>query len=172
MKRLLSILTISASMVLCQTNRLPSLTIELIDGRQTTLHQLVTEGPMLIDFWALWCAPCLKAMRHLDAFHKKYATENFRVLAINLDTERSRSKVRSYVRSRGYSFLVALDPAQESYRRLNGNAMPFTVLVDSSGEIVYKHTGYVPGDEKVLEEKIRTLVQDGVIESSDASSSN
>lgn len=167
MKRLLFCLIVSVSLVLSQTNRVPSSYLKMIDGKETTILQLLQDGPMLIDFWALWCAPCLKAMRHLDGFHKKYAADNFRVLAINLDTERSRSKVRSYVRSKGYSFLVALDPAQESYRRMNGNVMPFTVLVNRSGEIVYKHTGYVPGDEKVLEEKIQSLVRQGATESPD-----
>ncbi|MDP6457039.1 MAG: TlpA disulfide reductase family protein [Candidatus Marinimicrobia bacterium] len=168
MKRLLFSLIVSASLVLSQTNRIPSLSLKMVDGKNTTVRQLLNDGPLLIDFWALWCAPCLKAMRHLDNFHEKYTKDNLRVLAINLDTERSRSKVRSYVRSKGYNFLVALDPVQESYRRLNGNVMPFTVLVSRYGEIVYKHTGYVPGDEKVLEEQIQSLVRQEATESSDS----
>ena len=87
MKRLLFCLIVSASLVLSQTNRVPSLHLKMVDGKETTILQLLQDGPMLIDFWALWCAPCLKAMRHLDGFHKKYAADNFRVLAINLDTE-------------------------------------------------------------------------------------
>jgi thiol-disulfide isomerase/thioredoxin len=123
-----------------------------------TLEEIHHTGPVLIDFWALWCAPCLKAMRHLNDLQEKYRDQGLTVLGINLDTERSRSKVRSYIRSKGYGFTVALDPSQESYRRLNGTAMPFTLLVNSTGKIVYRHSGYMPGDEKILESEIQSII--------------
>ena len=141
-----------------QTNQIPPLPVQLIDGQQARLDELHADGPLVIDFWALWCAPCLKAMRHLDAFQARYGPRGLRVLAVNLDTERSRSKVRSYVRSRGYRFLVALDPSNDIYRRFNGNALPYTLLVDRNGRIVYRHTGYVPGDETALEREITALL--------------
>ncbi len=99
-------------------------------------------------------------MRYFHEFHIKYQGQGFNVLAINLDTERSRSKVRNYIKARGYEFLVALDPAQESFRRMNGNSIPYTLLIDKTGSIVYKHTGYVPGDEEVLEKEILSLLNE------------
>lgn len=141
-----------------QTDRVPLVEVRLIDGTQTTVQELLKDGPLLVDFWALWCAPCLKAMPHLDEYHKVFKDRGFNVLAINLDTQRSLSKVRTYVRSRGYSFLVAVDPAQESFQRLNGNSLPYTLLIDSSGKIHHRHMGYVPGDEKTLRDQIVTLL--------------
>jgi thiol-disulfide isomerase/thioredoxin len=132
--------------------------LKLADGSEMTLEEIHHTGPVLIDFWALWCAPCLKAMRHLNDLQEKYRDQGLTVLGINLDTERSRSKVRSYIRSKGYGFTVALDPSQESYRRLNGTAMPFTLLVNSTGKIVYRHSGYMPGDEKILESEIQSII--------------
>ncbi|MCH8012762.1 MAG: TlpA family protein disulfide reductase [Candidatus Marinimicrobia bacterium] len=152
------ILFLISNFLFSQTNQLPNLSIRMMDGKKTTVDNLLQDGPILIDFWALWCAPCLKAMRHLDEFQSKYVDKGFNVLMINLDTERSRSKVRSYIKSRGYQFLVAMDPSQDTYRRLNGNVLPYTLLVDASGKIVYKHSGYVPGDEKSLEKEILILL--------------
>ena len=128
----------------CPIDQIPVIKLKLADGSETTLEEIYHTGPVLIDFWALWCAPCLKAMRHLDDLQEKYRVQGFTILGINLDTERSQSKVKSYIRSKGYGFTVALDPSQESYRRLNGTAMPFTLLVNSTGKIVYRHSGYVP----------------------------
>ena len=98
-------------------------------------------------------------MPHLNNLQDEFGDDGFRILAVNLDSERSVSKVKSYIRSKGYVLEVALDPAQETYRRLNGQAMPYSLLVDRSGKIIYRHSGYVPGDEKVLRKKVEALVR-------------
>jgi thiol-disulfide isomerase/thioredoxin len=147
-----------SNFLIAQIDQIPVIKLKLADGSEMTLEEIHHTGPVLIDFWALWCAPCLKAMRHLDDLQEKYRDQGLTILGINLDTERSRSKVRSYIRSKGYGFTVALDPSQESYRRLNGTAMPYTMLVDSTGKIVYRHSGYMPGDEKILEAEILSVL--------------
>jgi len=156
--RLIVLSSLILNLLLAQTDQIPAIELKLTDGTETSLEEIHHSGPVLIDFWALWCAPCLKAMRHLDDLQEKYREQGLTVLGINLDTERSRSKVRSYIRSKGYGFTVALDPSQESYRRLNGTAMPYTMLVDSTGKIVYRHSGYLPGDEKILETEIQSVL--------------
>lgn len=158
MNRILFMAMLTASTLWSQTNQLPQTTVRLLDGRQVTFQELHAEGPLLIDFWALWCAPCLKAMRHLNDFQSSYGEQGLQVLTINLDTERSRSKVRSYLKSRGYGFQTALDPSNDTFRRLSGNVLPYTLLIDQSGRIVYRHTGYVPGDEQTLERHIAALL--------------
>ena len=158
MIRLIVLSSLISNLLIAQTDQIPAIKLKLTDGTETSLEEIHHSGPVLIDFWALWCAPCLKAMRHLDDLQEKYREQGLTVLGINLDTERSRSKVRSYIRSKGYGFTVALDPSQESYRRLNGTAMPYTILVDSTGKIVYRHSGYLPGDEKILETEIQSVL--------------
>ena len=54
-KFLISVL-ISISYVKSKT--IPNLNIKLIDGSNTTIGELVKDGPLLIDFWATWCVPC------------------------------------------------------------------------------------------------------------------
>ena len=157
MRRSLILAVSAVGLLWAQTNQVPSVSVQLMDGRKVALRELHARGPLVIDFWALWCAPCLKAMRHLDAFQDRYGPRGLTVLAVNLDTERSRSKVRSYVKSRGYDFQVALDPSNDVYRRFNGNALPYTLLIDREGRIIYRHTGYLPGDEEYLEREIALL---------------
>ena len=158
MIRLIILYGLISNFLIAQIDQIPVIKLKLADGSEMTLEEIHHTGPVLIDFWALWCAPCLKAMRHLDDLQEKYRDQGLTILGINLDTERSQSKVRSYIRSKGYGFTVALDPSQKSYRRLNGTAMPFTLLVNSTGKIVYRHSGYVPGDEKIFDTEIQSIL--------------
>ena len=159
MKRSLTFFIIILSVLNGQFGTAPPLSFKLINGQSVTLNNLIDKGPVLIDYWALWCSPCLKEMPHLNNLQDEFGDDGFRILAVNLDSERSVSKVKSYIRSKGYVLEVALDPAQETYRRLNGQAMPYSLLVDRSGKIIYRHSGYVPGDEKVLRKKVEALVR-------------
>jgi hypothetical protein len=40
---------------------------------------------------------------------------------------------------------------------MNTNSIPFTVVLDKTGKIVYTHTGYIEGDEVALEEKLKSI---------------
>ncbi|MCS6818459.1 MAG: TlpA family protein disulfide reductase, partial [Chitinophagales bacterium] len=58
-----------------------------------------------------------------------------------------------------WEFDVLLDPNQDLKRELNIQTIPFTLLLDKKGKIVYTHTGYIEGDELVLEEEIKKHYQ-------------
>jgi len=134
---------------------IPDLKIKLLNGKQTSIHDLLKDGPLLIDFWATWCKPCKKVMKHLDRYHQAYGNHGFKVLMINQDTPRSLGKVKSYIRSQKHTFYVGLDPNQETAKKLNGQIMPTLILVDRDGTIQWRHQGYVPGEEVEIERQIR-----------------
>ena len=71
---------------------------------------------------------------------------------------KSQSRVKPYIKSRGYTFTVLLDPGQEVLKLFQGSNLPYQVLIDGEGKIIETHMGYTPGDEVVLEEKIKTLL--------------
>jgi len=56
-----------------------------------------------------------------------------------------------------WDFGVFLDINQDFKRALNIQSVPFTVLIDQTGKIVYTHSGYVEGDETILEDEIAKL---------------
>jgi hypothetical protein len=68
------------------------------------------------------------------------------------------SKVKSYIKSQKFSFTVLSDPKAELFRKMGGKVMPFVIIADSTGEIISRHVGYNPGDEKKLEEEILHLL--------------
>ena len=127
-------------------------------GKKIKLENYLSNGPVLINFWATWCAPCIKEMPYLDQFEKKYKDKGFSVLAISVDNQKSLSQVRSFIKTKKFSFDIFLDPNMQIFKKLNGNLMPTNVLVDKSGKVVWRHYGYLPGDEKKMEEQILNVL--------------
>ena len=112
-------------------NKLPKMSLKLLNGKLINISSFLENGPILINFWATWCAPCLKEMKFLDKFNKKYIDSGFQVVSINTDTPRSLSKVKSFVKSRGYSFNILLDPKSEYIRKAGGKVLPYLLLVNT-----------------------------------------
>ena len=139
-------------------NVIPDLKIRMLDGSKTTIHELVKDGPLMIDFWATWCVPCKKVMKFLNVYHQEFEEEKFKVLMINTDSPRSVSKVKSYVRSQDYKFFIGMDPNKSISKKLNGLVMPTLILVDKGGEVVWRHQGYLPGEEVDIKNQIQILV--------------
>tara|TARA_B100000315_G_scaffold79703_1_gene73062 strand:+ start:268 stop:786 length:519 start_codon:yes stop_codon:yes gene_type:complete len=137
---------------------LPDLSVRLLDGKQVRLSALLEEGPLLVSFWATWCAPCKKEMIFLEKFHHKYNENSFRVLAISTDSPKSMSKVKSYIRAKKYTFLVGIDPNQEIAKKMNALLMPTTLILNKDRKVSWYHQGFIPGDEKEIEAQIRAVL--------------
>lgn len=141
---------------------IPDLKIKLLNGNTTTIHEMVEEGPLMIDFWATWCVPCKRVMKYLDQYHQDYEEQGFKVLMINQDTPRSLGKVKSYVVSQDYQFYVGLDPNKTIAKKLNGMVMPTLILVDKGGEVKWRHQGYIAGEEVEINNQIKLLLEKNI----------
>lgn len=153
---LLIILVISISFVSAQDKI--EFNVETIENEQLVFTEINKKGPVLVNFWALWCKPCRAEMRHLENLYDKYKDKGFTIIGVNQDTPRSLAKVKSFVSTHGVNFPIALDPDQEIFQQFNGQSIPLSVLYNSKGEVVYKHVGYLPGDEVELEENIKIVL--------------
>jgi len=126
-----------------------------LEGKTVTLQSLLGKGPIVVDFWATWCKPCIKELPHLQRIYEKYCDKGLSMLAVSTDSPKTESQVKPFVLGKKYTFTVLLDPSQEIFKSLQGKgAMPYTVVIDAEGNIRYRHTGYRPGDENELEKVI------------------
>lgn len=152
------ILILSITFAFANKSELPNVKLKDLDKKKVNMTSLPKDGPIVINFWTMACEPCKKEMKYLNEFHKKYKKNGFQIFSINMDTPRSMSKVKSYIKTTGFDFTVLSDPRSDSFRKLGGKAMPLLLLVNKDGSIYKRHTGYNPGDEIALEKEIKELI--------------
>ncbi|MDX1373839.1 MAG: TlpA disulfide reductase family protein [Nitrososphaeraceae archaeon] len=137
----------------------PNFKLENLDGDVVTLNNEIGEGPILLSFWATWCKPCIEELAEYKKIYKEYADDGFKMFAISTDDERTVAKVKPYVKSKGYEFPVLLDTNSDVARLYYAQAVPFSVLIDKAGQIVYTHLGYMRGDEVNVKKKVEEIIK-------------
>jgi len=141
--------------------RAADFTLTSITGEDVTLSELLKDGPVVIDFWAIWCKPCVKAFPDLQEIFDNYRDCGLALVAVSIDGPRTTSKVGAFVRVKGNTFEVVLDPSQKVARKYHVTSVPRTVLVDMDGNITYAVTGYRPSNHDELVRAIEELIPGG-----------
>ena len=75
-----------------------------------------------------------------------------KVLAISIDDSRNSARVAPMAQGQGWEYTILLDENQDLKRNLGIVNVPFTLVLNRDGEVVWKHSGYSPGDEEELAE--------------------
>jgi thiol-disulfide isomerase/thioredoxin len=118
------------------------------DGQLLVLASL-RGAPLLVNFWATWCPPCVKEMPEIDRFAREFGkSRRGRVLGLAVDNP---SAVKSYLARRPVSYAIGLAGFDGTdLSRALGNssgALPFTALFDGRGALVQRRLGETSFDE-------------------------
>ena len=160
-KRLITVLLIFTATVNTVFAQLPAVTLKSIDGQSVRTDTLSNNGkPFIIDFFATWCKPC---NRELDAIAEVYEEwqedTGVKIFAISIDQAQNINKVKPLVNNHGWKYDVLLDPNSDLKRALSIQMIPFVLVCDGQGKIIYKHNGYTDGAEIELIEKVREIIK-------------
>jgi len=134
----------------------PDLRLRDLDGGQVRLADL-RGRPVLVEFWATWCPPCVEALPHIQEIHDRYAERGLAVLAVT--TDQDEAEVRAFLKSEGYTFPVLWGDYQ-AQRDYMAFGIPRTCLVDRAGVLRYQSRGYSLKAMEELEERVRQLVEE------------
>ncbi|MCK9997458.1 MAG: TlpA family protein disulfide reductase, partial [Candidatus Krumholzibacteria bacterium] len=134
-------------------------TLETTTGETVNFHETLGKGPVVLNFWATWCRPCLKEMPHMNRLAGEYAGR-VTFLAVNTDASKAVAKVAPFIQAKGYdNLIVPLDTGAELQQLLQvGGILPFTIVFDGQGREIYRHIGYKEGDEEELQREIEALL--------------
>ncbi len=161
MKTIVHTLTIAASISLgaatLNAASAPDFNLRDLQGERVNLKNLLTKGPVLLDFWATYCKPCVKAMPKLQKIHEKYGKSGLTVLGVNVDGPRGQNRVKPFLRARKVNFPIVLDSDSAVMRRMQVNVLPTTLLITPDGEIALRQVGYHSKNAQVLLTAVEAL---------------
>jgi len=157
----LGVAVIALAFTVKEPYKVPATTVETIGGEKVNTASFSNDGkPMIINFWATWCAPCKRELTAINEVYADWQKETgVKLIAVSLDDARSKARVAPYINGQDWDYDIYLDPNGDFRRALNVNSPPYTFLVNGTGEIVWQHTGYQPGDEDELYKQVKALVK-------------
>jgi thiol-disulfide isomerase/thioredoxin len=124
-----------------QLKQLPSINLMDMNGKSVNTGAIGVDGPIIISFWATWCAPCKKELNTIHELYEDWQAETgVTLVAVSIDDE-----------------MVLMDPNGDFKRAMGVNNVPHTFLIDKGGNIVYSHNNYAPGDEDKLYKELLQL---------------
>ncbi len=159
--KVLLVVAFLAIVGIAQAQTLPAVTLKDINGKTVQTDKLSNDGkPFIISFFATWCKPCNRELSAISEVYADWQDETgVKLIAVSIDQAQNINKVKPLVDSNGWEYDVLLDPNSDFKRALGIQMIPYVIIVDGNGNIVYKHNGYTDGAEKELIEKVRELIK-------------
>ncbi len=162
--KLLKVMFCAAAFVLAtiaaSAQTLPDVKVENAQGESVSVRTFVTGKPIIISYWSVACKPCIQELNAiLDNIEDWKEEADFEVMAVSVDDVRMKARAKSMATSNGWDadFICVYDANQDLKRAMNVSLTPQSYVVDASGNIVFSHSGYTPGSEHELFEKVREL---------------
>lgn len=143
----------------------PNFELETVDGQVTRLSNFKGRF-VILNFWATWCAPCIKEMPELQKAHRHFKEKGIEIVAINF--AESKASVNKFAENNRLSFPILLDrfgSTSEKYKVLN---LPVTYFITPDGIIRDKiYGGGITED--MIQTKIKQLKAKGPFDGTKAS---
>jgi thiol-disulfide isomerase/thioredoxin len=123
----------------------PGAAVQTLDGKRVDISSYLGKGPVVLEFWALWCSNCKELEPQLLSLVKKYAGK-VTFVSVAVSVNESPERVQRYITKYGFTHQVLFDAAGTATDAYAVPATSYVVVVDRAGKIVYTGLG---GDQKL-----------------------
>ncbi len=111
---------------------------------------------IFVDFWASWCAPCLKSLPLYNEMYHKYKDQGLEVVAITVDNPIEDGL--DFLLDTQLDFLIPADPEGDAAELFEVIGMPTSYLIDPNGVVRMVHMGFRDGDMEMIEEMVKQVL--------------
>lgn len=112
---------------------------DAVSGKGLSLSHLKNKI-IFVNFWASWCDPCKEEMPSIEALHREMASNSDFVMVTILYKDSPKNAL-GYMKSKGYTFPVYVDPGGSSARNYGVTGVPETYIVDKNGMLARRVIG-------------------------------
>ena len=113
---------------------------------------------LVVNFWATWCAPCVKEMPTLDALQAKLGGPNFQVMAISQDREGAKVAQPFAVKQGWKNLAFYVEKMGRFSKDANLRGLPTSLIIDKTGHEVARVEGEAKWDSPEIEKSLRELI--------------
>ena len=122
-------------------NSAPDFTVTDVDGNTVKLSENYGK-PVIINFWASWCGPCVGEMPHFEEMYKKHGdVVVFMMINLTDGTRETVSSAKRFIEKNGYTFPVYFDTEYSALKAYSVSSIPLTCGIDKSGNQIVKMIG-------------------------------
>ncbi len=155
MKKLFCMMVALLCAGFASAQQLPDVKVENAEGKMVSIRELAGTKPLIISYWSLTCKPCIMELNAInDALVDWRKEADFEVVAVSVDDVRQKATAKARAAAMGWEFTCVYDANQDLKRAMNVSLTPQSFVVDKDGKVVFSHSGYTPGSEELLIDKI------------------
>ncbi|HUJ44712.1 MAG TPA: TlpA disulfide reductase family protein [Opitutaceae bacterium] len=121
--------------------QLPSMAIKYVEAKPE-----FTGHPVLLEFWATWCGPCVASISHLNELQTKFRSSGLVIVGVSSERE---AVVADFLKKNQVRYAIAVDSTGRLFRTFGVSAIPHAFLTDRRGTIIWEGHPYLLQDAQI-----------------------
>jgi thiol-disulfide isomerase/thioredoxin len=134
----------------------PVLQLKTLSGEAFDLGSEQGKHVVILDFWATWCGPCVKALPVLIELAKSYKARGVSFYAV--DEQEEKAAIQAFIKKQKFDMIVLADKEGEAGEAFGVEGIPQTVIIDKQGVVRVVHIGYNPNMRKIIAAQLDAII--------------